>query len=77
MREEEESIHTAICLCHLCLQFSLFKFLYVLSFLYGIRAMNGGKGFVIEIQSPYYVDPSDGPRVVITSVIFNGKNYDL
>jgi len=39
--------------------------------------MSGGKGFVIDVQFPYYLPPSDGPEVVITSLIFNGKNYDL
>lgn len=32
---------------------------------------------MIENQSPYYLHPSEGPGVAITSVIFNGKNYDL
>jgi len=36
-----------------------------------------GKGFVIENQSPYYLHPSEGHGVTITSVIFNGKNYEL
>lgn len=39
--------------------------------------MSGGKGFVIQNQSPYYLHPSEGPRVTIASVIFNGKNYEL
>ena len=33
--------------------------------------------FVIESHSPYYLHPSEGPGVLITAVIFNGKNYDL
>ena len=32
---------------------------------------------MIENQSPYYLHPLRGPEVAITSVIFNGKNYDL
>ena len=39
--------------------------------------MSGGKGFIIENHSPYYLHPSEGPGVTITSVIFNGKNYEL
>ena len=35
------------------------------------------KKIVIDIQSPYYLHPSEGPGVVITSVIFNRKNYKL
>lgn len=39
---------------------------------------NGGsKGFIIEPQSPYYLHPLEGPRVLITIVVFNGKNYDI
>jgi len=50
---------------------------YLFKFLHGIRAMSGGRKFVIEPQSPYYPYPSEGPGVVITSVILNGKNYEL
>ena len=32
---------------------------------------------MIDPHSPYYLHPSDGPGVAITSVVFNGKNYDL
>jgi len=32
---------------------------------------------VIENQSPYYLYPSEVPKATITSLIFNGKNYDL
>ena len=32
---------------------------------------------MIESQSPYYIYPSEGPTVAITSVIFNGRNYAL
>jgi len=39
--------------------------------------MPGEKKFVTDNQSPYYLHPSEGPEVVITSVIFNGKNFDL
>jgi len=35
------------------------------------------KGFVIEPQSPYYLHPAKGPKVLITAVIFDGKNFDL
>ena len=33
--------------------------------------------FVIDLQSPYYLHPSDGPRAIITSIKFDGKNYEL
>jgi len=36
-----------------------------------------GKKFIIESQSPYYLHPSEGPGVAITSIIFTGKNYEL
>jgi len=32
---------------------------------------------LIDSHSPYYLHPSKGPGMTITSVIFNGKNYDL
>ena len=32
---------------------------------------------MIENQSPYYLYPSEVPKATITSLIFNGKNYDL
>ena len=35
------------------------------------------KTFIIEPHSVYFLYPSEGPGVSITSVIFNGKNYDL
>jgi len=35
------------------------------------------KGFVIEPHSPYYLHPAEGPGVLITTVIFDGKNFDL
>ena len=44
----------------------------------GIRAMSGdNKKFVIDNQSSYFLHPSEGPGVTITTVIFNGKNYNL
>jgi len=36
-----------------------------------------GKKFIIGNHSPYFLHPSEGPRVLITAVIFDGKNYDL
>jgi len=40
--------------------------------------MSGGSNkFVIDNQSPYFLHPSERPGVTITTVIFNGKNYDL
>jgi len=36
-----------------------------------------GKEFIFENPSPYYLHPSEGPGVLITAVIFDGKNYDL
>ena len=35
------------------------------------------KRFVVEPHSPYYLHPSEGPGMMITTVIFYGKNYDL
>ena len=35
------------------------------------------KRFVIEPHSPYYLHPSERPGMMITAVIFDGKNYDL
>ena len=35
------------------------------------------KNFVIEIHSPYFLHPSEGPRALIIAVIFDRKNYDL
>ena len=32
---------------------------------------------MIENHSPYFLHPSDGLGVLITVVIFDGKNYDL
>ena len=37
----------------------------------------GKKQFAIEPRSPYYLHPSEGPSMMITAVIFDGKNYDL
>ena len=34
----------------------------------------GGKKFVVETQSPYYLHPLEGPGGAITLVIFNGKS---
>ena len=35
------------------------------------------KKFVIENHSPYFLHASEGPGVLITALIFDGKNYDL
>ena len=35
------------------------------------------KRFIIEPHSPYFLHPADGPGVMITAVIFDGKNYEL
>lgn len=35
------------------------------------------KNFVIEAHSPYYLHPSGGPRILVTTVIFDGMNYEL
>ena len=35
------------------------------------------KEFIINYQSPYFLHPLDSLGVVITTVKFNGKNYDL
>ena len=41
--------------------------------------MAGGnkKNFIIESHSPYFIHPSEGSGILITAVIFDGKNYDL
>ena len=36
-----------------------------------------GKKFMIENHSLYFLHPSKGHGVLITAVIFDGKNYDL
>ena len=36
-----------------------------------------GKKFVIGNPSPYYLHPLEGSGVLITAVIFDGKNYDI
>ena len=68
-REKSRHIHSTN------LDNSYFTFFY--NSLHGIRAITGGRKFIIEPQSPYYLHPSEGPGVAITSVVFNGKNYDL
>ena len=35
------------------------------------------KRFTIEPHSPYFLHPSEGPGIMITTVIFDGKNYEL
>jgi len=35
------------------------------------------KKFIIDSQSPYFLHPSDSPGITITTIKFNGKNYDL
>lgn len=37
----------------------------------------GSSKFIVEPTSPYFLHPSEGPGVMITAVVFNGKNYDL
>ena len=44
---------------------------------FSIMSGGGKKRFVIESHSPYYLHPSEGPGVLITAVIFDGKNFDL
>ena len=41
--------------------------------------MTGGdtKNFVVAPHSPYFLHPSDGPGILITAVVFDGKNYEL
>lgn len=34
-------------------------------------------GFAVDMQSPYYLHPSDSPGALITAIKFDGKNYDL
>ena len=38
---------------------------------------DGKKRFRVAPHSPYFLHPSDGPGVMITAVIFDGRNYDL
>ena len=38
---------------------------------------DGKTPFIIDSKSSYYVHPSEGPGVLITTVIFNRKNYEL
>ena len=33
--------------------------------------------FLISVDSPYYLHPSEGPGASITSVLFNGNNFEL
>jgi len=35
------------------------------------------KEFIMDNKSQYFLHPSDSPGAVITSIKFNGKNYDL
>jgi len=35
------------------------------------------KPFIIDSQSQYFLHPSSSPGAIITTVRFNGKNYDL
>jgi len=37
----------------------------------------GKKWFVVEPHSLYYLHPSEGFSMIIATVIFNGKDYDL
>ena len=35
------------------------------------------KRLTIEPHSPYFLHPSEDPGMLITAVVFDGKNYDL
>ena len=35
------------------------------------------KGFVIEPHSPHYLHTTEGPGVLVTTVIFHKMNFDL
>jgi len=35
------------------------------------------KTLMIEPHSPYYLHPSEGPGMLITAEVFDGKNYEL
>ena len=37
----------------------------------------GSSKFIIEPTSPYFLHPTEGLGVLITVVVFDGKNYDL
>ena len=34
-------------------------------------------GFIIDAQSRYFLHPSDSPGAIITSIKFDGRNYEL
>jgi len=35
------------------------------------------QNFVIDNESPYFLDPSNSLEAIITSIKFDGKNYEL
>jgi len=35
------------------------------------------KEFIIDSSSPHFLHPLDSPGAIITTIKFNGKNYDL
>ena len=39
--------------------------------------MSKDGGFIIDTQSPYFLHPFDSPGAIITSIKFDGKNYEL
>ena len=39
--------------------------------------MTKGEDSVINNQSPYFLHPSDSPEAIITSIKFDGKNFEL
>ena len=39
--------------------------------------IGGGLKFIIKPTSPYFLHPSEGLCMLITTVLFQGKNYNL
>ena len=54
-----------------------FNILFQQNFFHTIMSGGDKNRFVIEPHSRYYLHPSEGPGVLITAVVFDGKNYDL
>jgi len=44
-----------------------------------VRNKTGDKDpeFVIDLRSPYYLDPSDVPGTIMTTIHFDGKNFHM
>jgi len=71
---EQERVATSWEPQHIKAELSLHNFLQIVR---SIRAMIGGKKFIVENQSSCCLHQSEEPGVAITSAIFNGKNYNI